>query len=140
MGISRDHANQAWTHTPRELKKSLQEKLEKVQSGMSLELIQGKTFERRWGYKGTWSASDVVQVIEATLVTSMEETGKENVLPNSTRRATTEDGKDDNPGERFRRREGEMKMEWVARFWRALDSVHKYQPPNPSLSTHGLCG
>ena len=61
------------------------------------------------------------KLIEATLVT-MEETGKENVHPISA-------GKEDNnPGERFRQREGEMKMEWVSRFWRALDSVDKYLP------------
>lgn len=120
MGISQDHAKQAWTHAPREVKKSLKEKLEKVQSGLGLELVgRGDCFERAWGYKGTWSANDVVQVIEATLVT-MEETGKENIHPISA-------GKEDNnPGERFRQREGEMKMEWVSRFWRALDSVDKY--------------
>jgi CDC45-like protein len=121
MGISQDHAKQAWTHTPRELKKSLKEKLEKVQTGMGLELIRGSTFERAWGFKGTWSANDVVQVIEATLVTMEENSGKENVHPK-------DQGKDDNPSERFRQREGEMKMEWVSRFWKALDSVDKSDP------------
>ena len=128
MGISQDHAKQAWTHAPRELKKSLKEKLEKVQSGLGLELVgQGKCFERAWGYKGTWSANDVVQVIEATLVT-MEGTGKENVHP------ITAEKEDNNPGERFRQREGEMKMEWVSRFWRALDSVDKYLPEKMILT------
>jgi len=31
---------------PRDLKKSLKEKLEKVETGFGLELVQGKTFER----------------------------------------------------------------------------------------------
>lgn len=117
MGISQDHAKQSWNHTPRELKKSLKEKLEKVQSGFGLELVQGQCFERAWGYKGIWSANDVVQVIEATLVTTTSEE-KENIHP-------VTNGKDDSPSERFRQREGEMKMEWVSRFWRALDSVDK---------------
>lgn len=125
MGISQEHAKQAWTHTPRDLKKSLKEKLEKVESGLGLELVQGKSFERAWGYKGSWSASDVVQVIEAALV-SMEETGKENIHPNG----DGADGKEDTPAERFRRREGEMKMEWVSKFWRALDAVDKSETPS----------
>jgi cell division control protein 45 len=121
MGISRENAKQAWTHTPRELKKSLPEKLEKAESGFGLELVQGKTFERGWGYKGTWSAGDVVQVIEATLVSVEEGSGKENITPPG-------EGKDDNPADRFRQREGEMKTEWVTRFWRALDAIDKSIP------------
>jgi hypothetical protein len=124
MGVSRNHAKQAWTHTPRDLKKSLKEKLEKVESVAGLELVQGKTFERAWGYKGVWAANDVVQVIEATLVT-IEETGKENIIP-GTRHG---DAKEDNPVERFRQREGEMKMEWVTKFWKALDAIDKFEPP-----------
>jgi hypothetical protein len=125
MGISRDFAKQNWTHTPRELKRSLREKLEKVETGVGLELVQGKVFERGWGFKGTWGAIDVVQTIEATLVTEMEGTGKENILPR------TEDGKDDgNPGDRFRQREGEMKAEWVSRFWNALDAIEKSRAPS----------
>ena len=117
MGVSREYAKQLWTHTPRELKKSLAEKLEKVETGVGLELVQGKVFERGWGYKGTFSATDVVQIIEATLVSVEEGSGKENITPR-------EEGKDD-PSERFRQREGEMKAEWVTRFWRALDSIDK---------------
>ena len=117
MGVSIEHAKQAWTHTPRDLKKTLKDKLEKAQTGVGLDLVQGKEFERAWGYKGVWSACDVVQVIEAILV-SVEEAGKENINPRN-------DGKDDGPAERFRQREGEMKAEWVARFWRALDAIDK---------------
>jgi hypothetical protein len=123
MGVSRDYAKQNWTHTPRDLKKSLKEKLAKVETGMGLQLVQGKAFERAWGYKGTWAATDVVQTIEATLVTEEEGSGKENILPKK-------DGKDDNPSQRFREREGEMKSEWVSRFWRALDAIEKYFNPN----------
>jgi len=125
MGISRDFAKQAWTHTPRDLKKSLKEKLTKVGSGMGLELVQGRTFERGAGYKGSWSVNDVVDVIEAILIcTDVRGTGKENVLPRDT--AGKEDGM-----EGIRRREGEMKMEWVTRFWKALDAVDKsiHTPP-----------
>ena len=119
MGISREYAKQAWTHTPRDLKKSLKEKLEKVESGLGLQLVQGQAFERGWGYKGTWAALDVVLTIEATLVSIEEGKGKENVFPG-------EEGKEvENPAERFRAREGEMKQEWVSRFWRALDAIEK---------------
>jgi hypothetical protein len=95
--------------------------LEKVETGLGLELVKGKSFERACGFKGIWSANDIVQVIESILVT-VENQGKENVIPR--------DKDEDNPMERFRRREGEMKMEWVTRFWKALDSIHKYSPLN----------
>ena len=117
MGISMAHAKQAWTHTPRDLKRSLKEKLLKVESGVGLELVQGRSFERAWGYKGTWEAGDVVQVIEATLCAAEDGVGKENLPPV------------EEAVERFRQREGEMKAEWVARFWKALDAVDKCPPP-----------
>jgi cell division control protein 45 len=121
MGISRDFAKQAWTHVPRDLKKTLKDKLAKVETGLGLELVQGKTFERGAGYKGSWSVNDVVNVIEAILVcTEIRGSGKENVLPRN-------EGKEDGM-ERFRQREGEMKMEWVTRFWKALDAVDKFFP------------
>ena len=121
MGIAREFAKQGWTHTPRDLKKSLKDKLAKVETGMGLELVQGRTFERGAGYKGSWSVNDVVNVIEAILVcTEIRGTGKENVLPRDT------SGKEENGMERFRQREGEMKMEWVTRFWNAIDAVDKY--------------
>ena len=126
MGISQDHARQAWTHTPRDLKKSLREKVDKVQGSLGLEVVDERAwgFERSWGFKGVWSAMDVVGVIEAMIVTTGEETasmGKENVRP-------VGDGKDGAPGESFRARDGEIKIEWVTRFWRALDAVDKYHP------------
>lgn len=125
MGISRDHAKQAWTHTPRDLKNSLKDKLEKVESTAGLELVQGRSFERAWGYKGTWAAGDVVDVIQATLVKG-EQTDKENVLPVTRRDGGPNGGKEDAPpSEQFRQREGEMKAEWVTRFWKALDSIDK---------------
>jgi cell division control protein 45 len=116
MGISQDHARQAWTHTPVALKRDLSEKVEKVQGGMGLEMVQEGGFERSWGFKGVWSAGDVVEVIEALLVLSPGGSeGKENVKPSE----------DAGAKERFRAREGEMKAEWVARFYRALDAVDK---------------
>jgi hypothetical protein len=139
MGVSRDHANQTWTHTPRDLKSSLKDKLEKVEASQGLELVQGRSFERAWGYKGTWAAGDVVDVIQATLVSPVEETGKENVLPGTGRDgAGITGGKEDAPAnERFRQREGEMKAEWVTRFWKALDSIDKYPSSNP-FPTHWI--
>jgi hypothetical protein len=73
-----------------------------------------------------------VDVIQATLVSPVEETGKENVLPGAGRDgAGIAGGKEDAPAsERFRQREGEMKAEWVTRFWEALDSIDKYPPPS----------
>jgi hypothetical protein len=124
MGISQDHARQAWTHTPALLKKELKKKVVKVQGGMGLELVQEGGFERSWGFKGVWSAGDVVEVIEALLVLSPGGgEGKENVRPS-----------EQNAGakERFRAREGEMKAEWVTRFYRALDAVDKSLPPRIS--------
>jgi cell division control protein 45 len=114
MGIPKNHAKQAWTHTPRELKLSLKEKLERVETGQGLELVRGNSFERACGYKGIWSSNDVVHVIEAILII-VENSGKENLVP-----------REEDPHERFRRREGEMKMEWVTKFWKALDSINKY--------------
>ena len=127
MGISQDHARQAWTHTPRDLKTSLREKVVKVQGSLGLELVDERAwgFERSWGFKGAWSAMDVVAVIEAMIVMTGEGTAsmdKENVRP-------VGEGKDDAPSERFRAREGEMKTEWMTRFWRALDAVDKYTTP-----------
>jgi len=84
-------------------------------------------YERWWGFTGAWSAMDVVAVIEAMIVMTGEGTAsmdKENVRP-------VGEGKDDAPNERFRAREGEMKTEWVTRFWRALDAVDKYTTPPP---------
>lgn len=129
MGVSIEHAKQAWTHTPRELKKALKDKLEKAQTPIGLELVQGKEFERAWGYKGTWSACDVVQVIEAILV-SVEETGKENISPL--------EAKDESPAGRFRQREGEMKAAWVTRFWTALDAINKSPPLSSELTSEWI--
>ena len=67
----------------------------------------------------------MVAVIEAMIVMTGEGTAsmdKENVRP-------VGEGKDDAPSERFRAREGEMKTEWMTRFWRALDAVDKYTTP-----------
>jgi len=45
----------------------------------------------------------------------------------------------ENVSDRFRQREGEMKMEWVTRFWRALDAIDKYIPHQSHISPLG-CG
>jgi len=121
MGVSRDAANQAWTHTSRELKFSLKEKLAKVETAMGLELVKGRTFERGAGFKGIWSVSDVVHVVEAILVAKDFGEGKENLVPLRGGR----NGKDE---EGLRAREGELKSEWVTRFWNALDAIDKSSP------------
>jgi CDC45-like protein len=122
MGVSREAANQAWTHTARDLKLSLKEKLAGVETTMGIELVRGETFERGAGYKGTWGVSDVVNVVEAVLVMRESDGGKENLVPGARTR------KD---GEGLRAREGELKSEWVDQFWKALDSIDKSPPPKP---------